>query len=305
MIHTRTNVLISRDTVVRPVGVPVRKNAPRTRPRAPGSDPDGRRASTTDAGGPPAAQTRHKRSRAWSRSQAVRYTETSLNCASLQAISAAHRRASRWQHQLDKLGVTGSSPVSPIPKSAWLRRCLEASLRVGGHVNRPRAISGPDMRGPSGRWRTRMDWTSTSNGSCTCVLAWSGWESESVAEFFFDAGYIHGPWTGIHGPWTGRPKRDARHARDRRGDCDHRMLALRTKRCIRVVVTRWESTPSAGTNIAVSAVAESSAGCRLARRVESVWLGRPVACGEVVSEWSRSAGACLVSLRRPGQIHVA
>jgi hypothetical protein len=70
------------------------------------------------------------------------------------------RRVAAWLSdapQARQAGVTGSSPVSPIPKGAWLRRCLQTRPQVGGHANRLRAIFGPDVRGSGGRWRTLVD----------------------------------------------------------------------------------------------------------------------------------------------------
>jgi hypothetical protein len=51
-------------------------------------------------------------------------------CAPFAAPRASNSLHIPLLHQLDKLGVTGSSPVSPISQSAWLRRCLETCPKL-------------------------------------------------------------------------------------------------------------------------------------------------------------------------------
>jgi hypothetical protein len=80
---------------------------------------------------PLVAHSRHKRPEMGSRSEAKRPTLRQWKALRLQAFSADHRRASPAPHQLDKLGVTGSSPVSPISHSAWLRHCLQMCPELG------------------------------------------------------------------------------------------------------------------------------------------------------------------------------
>jgi hypothetical protein len=77
---------------------------------------------------PLVAHSWHKRPKMRSRSQAERATLRQCKARRLQASRAVHRRSLPAPHQLEKLGVTGSNPVSPTQERPGSSGLLEAAM---------------------------------------------------------------------------------------------------------------------------------------------------------------------------------